>query len=45
MTRLAARLRYFLRTALYGLRGSPMTSVIEAILCSVFMITTPVFEF
>ncbi len=28
MTRLGARLRYFLRTALYGLRGSPMTSVI-----------------
>ena len=28
MRRLGARLRYFLRTALYGLRGSPMTSVI-----------------
>ena len=28
MTRLGARLRYFLRTALYGLRGSPMTSLI-----------------
>ena len=28
MTRLAARLRYFLRTALQGLRGSPMTSLI-----------------
>jgi len=26
--RLGARLRYFLRTALYGLRGSPMTSLI-----------------
>ncbi len=43
MTRLGARLRYFLRTALHGLRGSPMTSVIAVVTIGVTLLLVGAF--
>jgi cell division transport system permease protein len=41
--RLGARLRYFLRTALYGLRGSPMTSLIAVVTIGVTLLLVGAF--